>query len=69
MTAADRIVANTYFTNSPVHTAMLHTEGKYHFDFGTFHNADDLVDEEGARFRRLVEEPDLLPGGQGRNDA
>ena len=38
MTAADRIVANTYFTNSPVHTAMLHTEGKYHFDFYMFEN-------------------------------
>ena len=44
-------------------------DGKYHFDFGTFHKADDLVGEEGAYFRKPVEEPDLLPGnGQGGND-
>ena len=44
-------------------------DGKYHFDFGTFHKADDLVGEEGARFTRLVEEPELLPGGRGGHDA
>jgi len=40
-------------------------DGKYHFDFGTFHKADDLVGEEGAHFRSPRYEPDLLPGGGG----
>ena len=38
MSAANRITQDEDFTNSPLQTTMLHSEGKYYFDFYMFEN-------------------------------